>query len=353
MPFAAHASEQPAPASSDAPGANTEQPAEKRLVLRVEGPLSSEREEALANLVRSELAANAASLTLERSGLPTLDWIQRARADRSALVIAVLDVRGENWELTIVDAARGRATVRRLPGRVETNAALLEAVAAILATAVAAVAEGLEVASESLESVVPGADVPKATETPPSETFAPDERERAFVAFRGGVFANLSSFADQASLGLLTSVGLRFGGEVDVRALAAFAAPVTLETFLGDFDLGRLSIGGSLGWAQKLGPLEAEPELGASFELVRRSGASPVPGVGSSADSEFWRVGPTFGLRLSYPLLGWAALELAGGLGYFPREVAFVAAGEPPYVLAELEKTEFSLNLGFELFAPE
>jgi len=328
----------------------------------VEGTLSADSEQALLGLIASERNASDITLTLEHAERPLASWLRGVLEERRALLIAILDVSAPNdWRLTVIDATRGRALVRHLPGGLASNAASLEAVATILNSAVAALREGLEVASQPVEQVLPLVAPPKERAAPGVLTKPEPRKETPAVAparsrlrVRGGVAATVASLAASvsatgglnASLGLLASsgIGLRLGGSAYL--------PARYRTELGDFDLTRSLLGLGAGFSLRLPPFSLEPELGVSAELMRRSGASPAPGVFERDDNAYARVGPFAALRLRYPLLSMASLELAGSATYYPRRIRFVARSAETHDLGGPSPLSFSAQLGLEIMSP-
>jgi len=303
------------------------------LVLRLEGPLDPEREAALSALLGSQLSSTRTTLTVERSTLPFLAWTDKARRDPRALVLGIVDVRDpESWALYVVDAARGRAIVRRLPGA-GTNAAALEEVSAILSSAVAAMREGLEVASTPVEAVVAD-EPPRALPPPPppepdppsNEPKEPDRDERsdepalfsaaAFV--RGATLTPDPVFGVEAELGIALPLALRLslGGAYD------FPAGVT--TTLGAFDLQRSLAGIRLGPVFSLGRFGVEPRLGAGAEIVHRSNAVPAPGAVAQPDQTHARFAAFLGVHAKFAVVE-DLLAVALGLegSYAPQALRF------------------------------
>lgn len=309
-----------------------------KLVLRIDGELGQERESALAGLLGSELAASPATLHLERSSEPRLAWTAARRRDPAALVIAILDVRDERaWALYVVDAARGRAIVRRLPGGTRANAAALEEVSAILTSAVAAVREGLEVASKPVEAVVPDepGEAPPAMreDTPPSTADAQppapttDERRKRPAGARpyAAALARASTLAGRFAPGAALDAGFAVGDHVRVLVHGAMDRPVRLTTPLGAFDVGRSLAALQAGYAWPLGALSLEPRLGSGVELIRRSGTAASPGVVGEPGETHPRFVAVFGVRARYTVAGPLALELGTGATLSPHRIRFTS----------------------------
>ncbi len=322
-----------------------------KLVLRVDGELGQEREAALTGLLGPELSSNGVTLAVERSSEPRLAWTAAARRDPKALVLAILDARDErSWALYIVDAARGRAILRRLPGGVEANAAVLEEVAAIVTSAVAAVREGLEVASTPVEAVVsdqpggraePAVAPPKAPlpAAPRTETPVPNERTgpgnprsvRPFAA----VLARGATLAGKLVPGVAGEVGLGVDARLHLLVHGAMDRPLRVSTALGSFELGRSLVALQAGYAWPLGPVSLEPRVGSGVELVRRSGADAVSGIVAGPRETHARFATFAAVRARYVVTGPLALELGVDAAYAPRPIHFtsgetVLASAPP-----------------------
>ncbi|HWA72599.1 MAG TPA: hypothetical protein VG937_09700 [Polyangiaceae bacterium] len=326
-------------------------------MVRVDGALDSENEHLLDGLIRSERRSSALSLAFQRSPLPVAIWLRAVLREKRALLVAILDVSAADaWRLTVVDATRGRALVRVLP----TNAASLEAVASILNSAASALQEGLEVASLPLEQVVaepvaPKSGAPSPTPAPPPAaspmSASPGSTNPARV--RARVAAAVTSVADSVSAtpGLSASLGIQSRAGLGVDLTAASYFPGRFETALGAFDVRRSTLSLGVGWTFHLPPFRLEPEFGLSGELLRRAGASPVPGVFAATDSNTLRFGPIAGLSLRYPLFSLVSLELAGLAAYYPRRVRFVARSSETYDLAEVSRPVLGARLGLEILS--
>jgi hypothetical protein len=325
----------------DASGTTNNSPTEERtkLVLRIEGPLGRERELALAGLLGSELAANRVTLHLERSSEPLLPWTASARRDPAALVLAILDVRDTNaWALYVVDAARGRAILRRLPGG-EANAAALEEVSTILTSAVAAVREGLEVASKPVEAVVsdpPGGAPPAATKRPPqspsasARIVAPSESERSErPSHPSGPFAAVlargSTLSGRIVPGIAAEVGVHVASHLTVLAHGVADQSARLSTAFGAFDLGRSLAALEAGYAWPLGPVELEPRLGSGVEVIRRSRAEGAFGVSATPHETHARFAALAGVRVRYVVAGPLAVEFGADATFAPRRIRFTS----------------------------
>jgi hypothetical protein len=332
-----------------------------RVIVRLDSELAEEEERALSTLLNAELAASGVSASLERSAAPLPAWIDEARANRDVLLVVALDAREQKaLELYVIDAARGRAIVRRLPGGLDSNAALIEAIVSIVASAAAALREGLELASQPLSEVVPPAtDAPPAEASPkapasarparasansmsfatagPVDSAASESARRpASPRFGAGLGGAVSSFLEDhaPSFGVVPSLVARPTRALGVHAEAAFFWPSELVTSAGEFSLGRTRFDLTASYTQDLAAFSVEPELGVALELLQREVTRAAPAVASTDDATFVRVGPLGRLRLRYALSRLLGLELAGNLAYFPREIRFVAEGATTQELA-------------------
>jgi hypothetical protein len=314
------------------------------LVLRIEGPLDPERESALTGLLSSQLSPSHVTLTVERSSLPFLGWTAHARKDPRALVLAILDVRpSDGWAVYVVDAARGRAILRRLAGA-ETNAAALEEVSAILTSAVAAVREGLEVASKPVAAVVGGDEPTRAAPSaPPSRSPPPPPPDDAASApsphdaaapheqnsfFFAGVYGRSATLARSVVPGLEGEVGLELPFALRLSLGAAYDFPATRTTELGSFELRRFVSALRVGRTIGLGPVLFEPRAGSGVEVVRRSDTTPVEGAVAGPDRTHARASAFLGALLRYPLVN-DALSFAVGIdgSYAPQPLHFTESG--------------------------
>jgi len=348
FPPSGHA--QPGPATAGQTSALDARADSSELVLRVDGPFSDSGLAALERVLRAQLGAPESGVRLVRTDEPLLSWTRRTRSERRALVIAILDARApESWELYVVDAERGRAVRRSLPGGVETDAATLEAVGVILAAAVAAVREGVEVASEPVEDVVSEAEPPPQTAPAPGPVAPRPERAAATRAPRWSLGAGLlgTRLAERLNAGAVVAVGAHFGA-ASLRLEAAGFLPLAIESELGSFELQRWSFASRIAWNLAAGAITLAPNFGPALEVVSREDPEPRLLVAGTSGNAHTRFGATGGLALAYPL--WPSLS--GVLGfeasYFPRELRFVAAAPRPRTLAELSTLEFAIRIGIE-----
>lgn len=335
---------QPAPAEAESRRARE---ARGELVLRVEGPFSDAGLAALERVIRSQLGERAAGVRLVRTDEPLLSWTRRTRQQRSALVIAILDARKpESWELYVVDAARGRAARRTLPGGVETDAAALEAVGVILAAAVAAVREGLEVASASVEDVVAAAEPPEKPRVPAAPPPQPKEVRGRPARWLLGAGLTVTRVADELGAGAFAGAGVHLDPRWSLHLDAALFLPVAIESDLGSFDLQRGSVESRVSWSAPAGPFTLVPSLGPVLEIVRRRNTEPAALVSGGDDSTRARFGAAARLALAHPLSGSLAVWIDANASYFPQRLRFVANAPRPRTVVELSSFEFGASIG-------
>jgi hypothetical protein len=324
-----------------------------QVVLRIVGELGPPERLGLTNLLTADFRRHHLRLVLEASDVEVRRWIEQRRSDPNLLLLAILEVQGSSsWQLSIVDAARGRAIARTLPGGVRADAAALEAVASIVSSAASALSDGLEVASLSIDEVV------AAEATPPVATAPTSPRPAAVpaeppVGVESSLGAVISSFTAEvpAQLGFSAALGLRLG-RFGVRASGARYLPAQLDSSFGSFSIGRtafaLAAGRSLVW----GRLELEAEAALAVELLRRSGAHTTSDEAASPDHSLFRVGPALDLRGRYRLGEHLALEGVLGGCYFPSRVRFLAENPAATPLSQPWSGGVSGQLGIEVRAP-
>jgi hypothetical protein len=322
-----------------------------RVVLRIEGELSKAQREALAALLNVDFRRRELALSIETVGGSLREWIDRARSDEETLLIAVLDAsRSDSWQLTIVDASRGRALSRPLAGGVEANAAALEAVASIVSSAANALKDGLEVASKPIDEVVAGPAKPSA---PIVIEPAVEPPALTRLLIRGALAGAASSFANGASItgGFSAAIGLSYSS-FTVRIFGARYLPARLDTAWGSFDVHRTFGGISVGPTFRWGRLEIEPEGAVIGELLRRTDAVAGFEVFVRGDRSLHRFGAMIDLRIRFGLGGPFAVEWVAGGGYLAPSVRFLAANPELSELAVPWPWVVTTQLGVEVRAP-
>lgn len=329
--------------------------ARNRVMLCLRVALSPEERAVLGNLLAPEFQRRGLTLVVESSALAMRAWVARHGADAGVLLLADLSLSSSNsWRLTIVDAVRGRAIARALPGGAHANAAVLEAVASILSSAASALSDGLEVASQSIDEVVAApviaGEVPSTTvPTAPSSPSPPPSPPLV----RGSLAVVVSSFADEVPLQLGFTAGLGFRvSSVHLRLSGTRYLPVELSSSLGSFDVARTAFAGGVGFGFVAGRFELEPEIGCEFEILRRSGASGARDVLASPAHSLYRVGPAVAVRLRYDLTAHLAVESLVGGSYLPQRIRFLVENPAATPLSEPWSPGFQGQLGLEVRVP-
>ncbi len=329
-----------------------------RVVLRVDGALSKAQRDALATLLEVDFRRRNLTLSIETPSGDVREWVDRARTDEQTLLVAVLDAsRPGNWQLSIVDASRGRAINRSLVGGVEANAAALEAVASIVSSAASALQDGLEVASKPIDEVVgtkqPNAPVnvpvPVPVPVPDTSPLPPSPK----LTLQSSLALATASFSDGAPLtyGLSLSIGFNLSS-VSARLFGTGYLPARIDTALGDFNVHRTTAGISVGPTFAWGALELEPEGSVVAELLRRTDAAASVDASTSADRTLHRIGAMIDLRIRYRLGGPFAIEWMAGGAYFGQRVRFLAANPQLSELAVPWPWVVSSQVGLEVRAP-
>jgi hypothetical protein len=322
-------------------------------VLGVEGEISRSQREALATLLNVDMRRRDLALSMETPGGDVREWIDRARSDEETLLVAVLDAsRPGTWQLTIVDASRGRALTRALVGGVEANAAALEAVVSIVSSAAGALKDGLEVASRPLDEVVAPPESTSPPATAPLAAPAPAPRP-AKLALRSVLAATAASFGNGAPLteGLSAAIGLSYRS-LGFRVFGARYWPARVDSSFGSFDVHRTTGGASVGATFSWGSLEVEPEGALVGELLRRTDAEPGLDASANGDRSLHRFGAALDARIRYRLGGPFAIEWMAGASYFAPKVRFLAANAQLSELIVPWAWVVSSQIGLEVRTP-
>lgn len=302
-------------------------PARTKVVFGTIG-IRAQPRDSLVSLLSAELRGMSLSLEEDQPELPLSVWANHARRSERVLAAILLDGRGEQgWRVIVIDAARGRAIVRALPGGIRDDAASIEAVVSIIVSAASALHEGLEVASTPLEVVVGG---PPSPPEPPSTTHAADRPPVSRPenwAFRGAVGASVASFAPAVptTLGAGLALGLSFRARFEARVFGTAFLPSLMTTPLGDFRVARTLLGAAAGPVFKAPAFSFAPEAGVVAERTRRYDAAAGAGVFATESSALYRVGALLALRLRHTLLRPLSVELVTGTMYFGRRLQFTA----------------------------
>lgn len=286
----------------------------------------------LIELLEAELRGMSLSLVEGQPAEPLSAWASKATRSGSVLAVIFLDGRSEQgWRLVIIDAARGRAIVRALPGGIRDDAASIEAVASIVVSAASALREGLEVASMPLAAVVGGsanAPLPSPTPNPGGEeepTLAKSNPEPWKV--RAQVGASVASFSPAAPTmeGLALALGVSFDAHVEARAFGSAFLPALIRSPLGDFRVARTFLGAAAGPVFQAPTFSFAAEAGFVGERLGRHDATPAAGAVGTEPRALYRFGGVLALRLRHTLLRPLSVELVAGGMYFGRRLQFTA----------------------------
>lgn len=285
----------------------------------------------LVALLRAELRGMSLSLIERQPAEPLSGWAREATGSGAVLVAILLDGRSEQgWRLVIIDAARGRAIVRALPGGLRDDAASIEAVASIAVSAASALQEGLEVASMPLAAVVGGAPTPSS---PPAAADRHEKEQpvaskpRASWQARGQVGMSVATFSPTAPTmqGIAMALGLTFDERVEARAFGTAFLPTSIGGPLGDFRVTRTSVGIAAGPVLRSPMFSLAAEAGFVGERVGRHDATPAIGVVAAEPRALYRFGGVLALRLRRTLFRPLSVELVAGGLYFGRRLQFTA----------------------------
>jgi hypothetical protein len=286
----------------------------------------------LVALLEAELRGMSLSLVEGQPAEPLSAWASKATRSERVLAVIFLDGRSEQgWSLVIIDAARGRAIVRALPGGIHDDAASVEAVASIVVSAASALREGLEVASMPLAAVVGGA--PKspspspATDPVPEEQPVPAKPRRDTWGVRGQVGASVASFSPAAPTmeGLALALGVSLNARFEARAFGTAFFPASIRGPLGEFRVARTLLGVAAGPVLRAPTFSFAAEAGLVGERVGRHDATPAAGLLGTEPRALYRFGGALAVRLRHTLLRPLSVELVTGGIYFGRRLQFTA----------------------------
>jgi hypothetical protein len=314
-------------------------PARTEVVFGAIGIRAQPRDSLMA-LLAAELRGTSLSIVEDQANEPLSAWASRATRSRRVLAAILLDGRSEQgWRVIVIDAARGRAIARALPGGIRNDAASIEAVVSIVVSAASALREGLEVASTPLAAVVGGPTAPSPTSASgPSEPSAPTGDvdttplaaslpQPANWAFRGAIAASVASFSPAAPTteGLGLTLGVSFRAHVEARAFGAQFMPQLIRVPFGEFRVARAFLGAAAGPVFRGPAFSFAPEAGLVAERLRRYDATPTAGVYATEPAPLYRFGGLLALRLRHTLFRPVSAELVTGALYFGRRVQFTA----------------------------
>jgi hypothetical protein len=283
----------------------------------------------LTRLLEPEMAHAQLSLNVSEQNMALRVWVDSERKDPHALLVAALDVQqSEGWRLVLVDAARGRAVIRDLPGGVARDRAALEAVGNMIASAAHALQEGLEVASRSVDDALSEPASPKDVAPPPVTSPPPPPPVRSPFRVRGAAGFGLASFERRAAVSYGISVELaalveQFG----VQLTLARYGPQELTTTPGSFEIDRTAFSVAALARREWGALAGEVGIGAAGELLQRSATvanSAAPATPMVGGSDLVRYGPLLELAGRLRVAPYLALSVGSGLSYFPQRISYL-----------------------------
>lgn len=306
--------------------------ARSEVVLGIVGIRAEALRESLVNLLAAELATARLSLVERPPSRELAGWAAEVVGSEHTLLAILLDARNDqDWRLIVIDAARGRAIVRHLPGGIQQDAATIEAVVSIASSAAGALLEGLEVASSPLAAVVGASPVrtkePRRAVASGVDDSAPRARPRSFL--HGSVSVSAATFSPEVvtTNGLALALGVDWRGQLEARAFGTLFWPAKLETPFGAFGVSRALFGAAAGPVLKLPTFSLVPEAGIVAERLRRAETTPAAGVIASQARALYRVGGVVAVRLRVPIIRPLSVELVTGAAYFGRRVQFSTSG--------------------------
>jgi hypothetical protein len=286
----------------------------------------------LLALLAAELGRMKLSLVEEATGESISAWASESTRSGRVLAAILLDGRSEQgWRLVVIDAARGRAIDRALPGGLRDDAASIEAVVSIIVSAASALREGLEVASKPVAAVVGGPSAPAGSESVDSTAHAPARARPAPAredwSLAGSLGASVASFSPAAPTteGIDLALSVRFRAHLEARAFGTVFMPSLIRGPFGDFRVARAFLGIAAGPVFKALAFSFAPEAGLVVERVLRFDANPSAGVLATSPSALYRIGGLLALRLRHTLSSPLSVELTTGTMYFGRRLEFTA----------------------------
>ncbi|MDF3064970.1 MAG: hypothetical protein K0R38_571 [Polyangiaceae bacterium] len=306
--------------------------ARTEVVFGIIGSSAQPAQGSLVSLLGAELGGMSLSLVERPAAEPLSAWARQATLSRRVLAVILLDGRSEQgWRLVIIDAARGRAIVRALPGGIRDDAASVEAVASIVLSAAGALREGLEVASMPLAAVVGDPSEPRLPspekDSGPEATPAPATARREPWGVRGQLGASVASFSPKAPtmLGAALALGVSLDGRAEARVFGMAFLPALLRSPLGDFRVARSLVGVAVGPVFRAPTFSFAAEAGFVAERVSRYDATPAAGALGTDARALYRFGGVVAFRLRHTLLRPLSVELVTGGMYFGRSLQFTA----------------------------
>jgi hypothetical protein len=313
-------------------GAPATNPNERATVaLAVFGDLPSMFLDTLTRLLEPEIAHAQLTLNASEPSMPLRAWVDSERKDPHALLVAALDVQqNDAWRLVLVDAARGRAVVRDLPGGVVRDRAALEAVGNMVASAAHALQEGLEVASRSVDDALSEPASPKEIAPAPAMPPPPPPVPNRFRV-RGGAGFGLASFERREPVSYGISVELAaLVDQFGLHLTLARYRPQELKTTPGSFEVDRTAFSVAAVARREWGALAGELGIGAAGELLQRSAAvanGAAPAMPMLGGSDLVRYGPLIELAGRLRLAPYLSLSMGSGWSYFPQQIRYLESG--------------------------
>lgn len=342
-PAAARAQTAFAPARPAEPSTRTE------VVLTIVGPGAQSTRGSLVPLLEEQLRRMSLSLEEQQPGDSLSQWAAGLARSKGVLLAVALDTKSAHgWRLVLVDAARGRAIERELPGGVEQDAASIEVVVSIVLSAATALRDGLEVASVAIAAVVGDeAEIePKTTQQP--VLHAPPSLQRS-VILRGAIGADIALFPTaKTAKGVALALGVGWR-TVEVRAFGTLFWSTPVRSKFGDFRLNRALIGLAAGPVFSSGAYALLPQGGVLVERLRRSGTQPAQGLLVGQATPLYRVGGLLELRLRRVLVRPFSLELVAGAAYLGRSVQFAVRGGETNPFIEIGPLMGFVQLGVDV----
>jgi hypothetical protein len=321
-------------------------PSRTAVVLGLAGPLDPEGAAALRDLIESDLSGHEPNreITLRRASGAAWVWIASARRDPRALLIGLLELRASGvWRVYLVDAARGRAIVRELPGEAAGNSTALESVASVVSSAIRALDEGLEIGSRPVAEVVGGPPiVPMA-----ARRQAPSARQAHLDA---SLSTALSTFSAPSTftLGLCTSLRLVLPSAFLLGLSVTPSWPTHFQSEFGDFEVQRTQAQLSVGAELRRGSWRLSAEGGPALELLRRRSSRAQPGAHTLESASLSRAGPQLIVGARYQLSKRLALAMALAGAYFPQRIRYTLIPESHRTLASPWAASGMALLGLE-----
>jgi hypothetical protein len=309
----------------------------------------------LTRLLEPEMEHAELTLKVSQQAMALRAWVDGERKDPHVLLLAALDVQPhEDWRLVLVDAARGRAVIRDLPGGVTRDRAALEAIASMIASAAHALQEGLAVASRSVDDALSETTHPPDVIAAPA--ISPPPRVSNHVRVRGAAGFGVASFEHDAPVSYGVSVELALLVEhFGLQLTLARYRPQEFRPAPGSFEIDRTAFAIASIARREWRSLAGEVGIGAAAELLERGGtvangaAAATPVLGGST---LVRYGPLVELAGSVRLAPYLSLSVGSGWSYFPQRIRYLESGTMPTTLASPWPVVASGRIVLEVLLP-